>query len=222
MKFSHLSVVLLLATVSCNNGSSGGGSSASSEADSSVSKKKKVPLTTAEGTVGTWKSRCVLDTSLPPSAAAEYTQSTIVLQSGGKFSSQTDHYLDETCTDASKIVNVDRQVGSAKYGAASKAVNGALEFDLTITQFLVQPKTPEKAKALEALNGAPKDACKTLKFQVNQETDLMTCLEPPPTFQLIKTTGSKLQLGSCFAKPCTKKEDRSTTLDVLIYDKAKT
>jgi hypothetical protein len=221
MKFSHLAVVLLLVTAGCNNGSSGG-ASASSEADSSVTKKKKVLLTTAEGTFGTWKSRCVVDTSLPPTAAPEYTQSTIVIQSGGKFSSQTDHFTDENCADAGKIVNVDKQGGSAKYGSASKAVAGALEFDLTITQFIVQPRTPEKAKALEALNGAPKDACKTLKFQANQETDLMTCLEPPPTFQLIKVTGSKLQLGSCFAKPCTKKEDRSSTLDVLIYDKVKT
>lgn len=222
MKCSSFAVVLFLVTASCNSGSGGGSSTAASEADSGGAKKKKVPLTTAEATVGTWKSSCVVDTSLPPSAAAEYTQSTLVIQSGGQFSSQTEHYTDETCKDASKIVNVDKQVGTAKYGSASKAVSGALEFDLSVTQFMVQPRTQEKATALGALAGAPRDTCKTLKFQANQDTDLTACLQPPTTYQLIKVTGSKLQLGSCFAKPCIKKEDRSSTLDVLIYNKVKT
>ncbi|MBM4251671.1 MAG: hypothetical protein FJ146_06850 [Deltaproteobacteria bacterium] len=215
-------VSTLLLVVSCNQASSGGGSEPASSGDSKKKPKKPEPVTTAESVVGSWRSTCILDPTIPATATPEYTQSTLTIESGGQLTSQTEHYQDEACADASKIVWTDKQIGTSTFGSVSKSVEGSLDFDLAITKFIVQPRLPDKAKALEALSelGIKKPACKTLTFQPSQETDLTACIEPPTTYRLIKVVGKKLQLGSCYGQNnCASKETRSKTLDVIVYSK---
>lgn len=213
-----VSTVLLV--LSCNQASSGGGSEPASSGNTKKKSKKADPVTTAASVVGSWKSTCILDPTIPATATPEYTQSTLTIESGGQLTSQTEHFQDEACADASKLVTVDKQIGTSTFGSVSRSVEGSIDFDLAITKFIVQPRLADKAKALEALSKLEKPACKTLTFQPNQETDLTACIEPPTTYRLIKVVGKKLQLGSCYGQNnCASKETRSKTLDVIVYSK---
>ncbi|MEN9835639.1 MAG: hypothetical protein RL011_1832 [Pseudomonadota bacterium] len=223
----RLNSVLMTAMIawSCNSASSGGSSSASSADGEKPSKKKPTgQVTTKESVVGSWKSSCIIDPTIPAAATPEYTQSTLTIDGGGQLTSQTEHYHDENCADASKIVTIDRQIGTSTFGSVSKYVEGSIDFDLNISKFLVQPRLADKAKALESLSSKlEKPACKALVFQPNQDTDMTACIEPPTTYRLIKVSGTKLQLGSCYGQNnCASKETRSKTLDIIVYTKVKT
>lgn len=185
-----LVVSTVLLVLSCNQpASNNGASDTASSSDTKKKTKKAEPVTTVESVVGNWKSTCILDPTIPATATPEYTQSTLTIESGGQLTSQTEHYQDENCADASKLVTVDKQIGTSTFGSVSKSVEGSIEFDLAITKFLVQPRQADKAKKLEALAKLEKPACKTLAFQPNQETDLTACIEPPTTYRLIKVVG---------------------------------